>query len=348
MDSGKGRQVIYVAAQFSGIPEAFIKLGKTDSQLIEMIFAQEVDNYVRFWKQADDEKFLDAAYDHHFGPLGRLPPKNLVPYQVITDDEYSKLVNPREYVTKYYYDLTEEGRKQIHEETKKNKEVADGLAEVDDCLYLCEDGKIELINASAWLAKNFTLRLVRVAGLFALACKKGGVALAQTIYKSYETSLPIGWTALFRRYSGEMKEWHPFYLSMVEDRSKTAMWLADTFDFSAWMKSHEAHFLIGELFWLNNVTAVQWLIEKYDIPQEVTFFYPGVHPEIILWLMREYGRGELAKYLSDHYKIQAAEPVDFERAKYYSPPYLLQPPPPTTRRSEAIALENASQKTKKL
>jgi len=343
MDSEKGLQVIYVAAQFADVPEAFIKLARIYPQLAKIIFPQEIGNHVTFWKGVDDEKFLDVAYEHNFGPLKYLPPKNSVPYQVITDDEYDKLVNTDTYVTRHHHELTDVDMNQIYKEAKENKQLAHELFAVNnDCDFVWE---YELLNAFTWLAKNFTLVPNQVALLFILTCKKSTLAQVKVIYESYKDSLPKVWTQSFMQFG--------FEESMMEDRARTAMWLADTFDFSVWIESHTGHRLTNNLFWINNVAAVQWLFEKYNIPADVVFFYPRVDfdptrnaysefysaakPSEILWFMQKYGRSELAEYLSSHYGIKAAAPRNLDHPKNYDLHWLTKPPPPTMRLSEARA-----------
>lgn len=279
------------------------------------------------WAAATTPQLLDWAYARRLPGFEGIR-KNVAPYQVISDDDYEKLVHPREYAGRHYHELGEEGAARLHEEAEKRRELANGLATLDEDIWPYYALPSHNMTGLTWLARNFTIREDRPMGILLLAAEQGKVSAAKQIYEAYKDK--VDWRQLAAHL--DLFFGHPFFNGLLEDRAAFAYWFASVFDMASRVVN-QGKYLFDKLLMLNNLAAVKWLVQKYNPPAKTAFGAEG--PKWIgsqLWLLEHFGRAELAQFLSQQYHAQAVAMTPEELSKSYS--RLALPPPPTKRWSE--------------
>lgn len=171
-----------------------------------------------------------------------------------------------------------------------------------------------------WVKRHFSFDDAKLNGAMYDAALEGNLAAAKWIFAHF----PGDWEEL--RYQAD----DPFRAAMVEDHFRVAAWLADNVYPRQGPKVRADRGLFRDLIFLNNVPAVEWLVEKYAVPLE-GLFEPRTSAAVALYAMDRSGRRALAQYLSRHYGV-TPEVGTLPNARQAG----LEQPPPKTKGFEAL------------
>jgi len=180
-------------------------------------------------------------------------------------------------------------------------------------------------ETAKWLASNFPVLDCMIIDAFLAACYGDTVPYAKWFYETYAEK--FDWKVLFPKIRSFNTALHT---SLLEDRAELTLWLADIFDLH-----HDVDYygyrIFLPLFALNNVFAVQWLLNKYK-PSLENIFLPskGLDPAVAVAMMERFGRLKMARILEEFYHITPAKDIP---ANVLAESILAQPPPPTPKLS---------------
>lgn len=163
--------------------------------------------------------------------------------------------------------------------------------------YLSEAVKYGRRATFDWVLNNFLLPERAIYQAFNAACFYGRVDFAEALIGLYE----IRWANM------ELYDVDPFFSSLVGDRPAAAAWLKSSFRLSD-MVEHDYQAVFWELFRLNAVDAVKWLLDNFSISLGYLMEDRGLTPEELLGLMQQTDREDLAELLSTYYAIEPGSP----------------------------------------